>query len=70
MLGELKVTSVTHVTPKDGGEEWYQAMFSVVLEKKRVFPKTSKDMWLSRECEMAMRNMQQKIMHQATKLKN
>ena len=69
MLGELRVTSLTHVTPKYGGEEWHQAMFYVMLEKKRVLLKTNKDMWLSRECEMAMTNMQQKIMHQATKLK-
>ena len=43
-------------------------MFSVTLEKKRVFLKTNKEMWLSRDCEMAMINMQQKIKQRATQL--
>ena len=36
MLGKLKVSGVKPITPKDGGEVWYQAIFSVLLKKKRV----------------------------------
>ena len=61
MLGKLKVSGVKPITPKDGGEVWYQAIFSVMLEKKRVRFKTDKKMWLRRECEMVMSCMQQTI---------
>ena len=65
MLSNIKVTGVKLITPKDGGEAWYQAMFSVMLEKKKVQFKTNKEIWLSRECEMVMNRMQQTIKRQA-----
>ena len=68
MLSELKISGVRTVTPKASGEEWCQAMFAVMLEKKRVQLKTNKDMWLSGDYKMLMSNMQETIQQRATEL--
>ena len=58
MLGKLKVSGVKPITPKDGGEVWYQAIFYVMLEKNRDQFTTNKEIWLSYKCEMVMSCMQ------------
>ena len=68
MLGDLKVHSITLVTPKEGGEEWHQAMFSVTLEKKRILLKTNKEMWLQQQPEIIMSKLRQKIIDRVTEL--
>ena len=69
MLGDLKVHSITLVTPKDGEEEWYQVMFSVTLKKNRIRLKTNKEMWLRQQPEIIMTKLRQRIIGRVTELK-
>ena len=66
MLNEIK--GVTLVTPTDDNKTWYQAIFSITLEKKRVFLKTNKEMWLVKQTEQVMNNAGQKMIKRATML--
>ena len=68
MLGDLNVSSVTLVTPKDDRKEWYQALFVVTLEKKRILLKTNKEMWLQQQPEIIMSKLRQKIIDRVTEL--
>ena len=63
-IGDLKV-SVVLVQPKYG-EEWYQGVFLTTLStKQRCFLKTSKDIWLGRQCDVVMSKLREKIVQKA-----
>ena len=69
MLGDLNVSSVTLVTPKDDRKEWYQALFVVTLEKKRILLKISTEMWHDQQLEVITHDkLRQRTMDQPTEL--
>ena len=47
-------------------EKWYQGVFSTTLStKQRCFLKTSKDIWLGRQCGVVMSKLREKIVQKA-----
>ena len=57
--------SVVLVQSKDG-EEWYQGVFSKTLSTKQICSlKTSKDIWLGRQCDVVMYKLREKIVQKA-----
>ena len=62
-IGELKVYAVRLIQPKDGGEEWFQGVFSATLSnKQKCLLKTNKDIWLGRQCDVDMSRLRDVIM--------
>ena len=67
IVGEIKVTDISLIQSQDG-PQWYQAVFyaSVSLPKsKQVKFKTSKQVWLGRQCDVVTSTLRQKILEKA-----
>ena len=65
VVGEIKVSSVSLMKPKDG-PEWYQAIFWATLPNaKKAICKTTKQIWAGRQCNVITANLRQKILEKA-----